>query len=79
LDICQRISSAAEIAPRLLHAQPATPSKDFAFPKDKLKTQTDVLAFAATLEKGAASAYLGTIPILTDRDLAREPPEKPSS
>jgi hypothetical protein len=24
------------------------------------------------LEKGAASAYLGTIPILTDRDLARE-------
>jgi rubrerythrin len=36
-----------------------------------LKTQTDILQFAAGLEKGAASAYLGIIPVLEDRDLVR--------
>ena len=55
-----------------LGGTPVMPRKDYDFPKNKLKTQTDVLAFAATLEKGAASAYLGTIPILTERDLARQ-------
>ena len=30
-----------------------------------------MLGFAAELEKGAVSAYLGAIPILTDRDLAK--------
>ncbi len=54
-----------------LGGKPVTPLKDYAFPKDKLKSQNDVLAFAATLEKGAVSAYLGAIPILTDHDLAK--------
>jgi hypothetical protein len=34
-----------------------------------LKTQTDVLRFAAGLEQGAASGYLGMVPLLGDRDL----------
>ena len=54
-----------------LGGKPVAPLKDYAFPKDKLKSQTDVLAFAASLEKGAVSAYLGAVPILTDRDLAK--------
>lgn len=33
------------------------------FPADKLKKAEDVLRFAAKLEKGAASAYLGAIPV----------------
>lgn len=41
------------------------------FPTDKLKTGTDVLRFAATLEKGAVSAYLGAIPLFANRDLAK--------
>ena len=65
-------ADALEKAIKKLGGTPVTPRKDYDFPKNKLKTQTDVLAFAATMEKGAASAYLGTIPILTDRDLARQ-------
>ncbi len=41
------------------------------FPTDKLKNQEDVLRFAAGLEKGAVSAYLGAVPILGNRDLAK--------
>jgi rubrerythrin len=65
-------ADALEKAIKKLGGTPVTPRKDYEFPKNKLKTQTDVLAFAATMEKGAASAYLGTIPILTERDLARQ-------
>jgi rubrerythrin len=54
-----------------LGGKPVAPLKDYNFPKDKLKSQNDVLAFAATLEKGAVSAYLGAVPILTDRELAK--------
>jgi len=54
-----------------LGGKPAAPMKDYAFPKDKLKSQNDVLAFAASLEKGAVSAYLGAVPILSDRELAK--------
>jgi rubrerythrin len=54
-----------------LGGKPVAPLKDYAFPKDKLKSQNDVLAFAASLEKGAVSAYLGAVPILTDRELAK--------
>ncbi len=54
-----------------LGGTPAVPLKDYGFPKDKLKSQNDVLAFAASLEKGAVSAYLGAVPILTDRELAK--------
>jgi rubrerythrin len=36
---------------------------EYNFPADKLKKAEDVLRFAAKLEKGAASAYLGAIPV----------------
>ena len=41
------------------------------FPVGSLKSQADVLQFAANYEKGAASAYLGAVPALGDRDLAK--------
>lgn len=41
------------------------------FPIDTLKSQTDVLRFAAMLEKGAVSAYLGAVPLFANRDLAK--------
>jgi rubrerythrin len=36
-----------------------------------LKSQADILNFAETLERGAATAYLTSIPNLTDRGLAK--------
>ncbi len=36
-----------------------------------LKSENDILAFAETLERGAASAYLASIPKLQDRNLAK--------
>lgn len=41
----------------------------YAFPVEQLKTQADVLQFAAGLEKGAASAYLGALPKFHNKDL----------
>jgi hypothetical protein len=41
------------------------------FPVETLKTQNDVLRFAAGLEKGAVSAYLGAVPLFKDRELAK--------
>jgi rubrerythrin len=38
---------------------------------NKLKTQADVLNFAAGLEKGAVNAYLGIIPSFSDHALAK--------
>jgi hypothetical protein len=50
----------------------AVAAKDkYTFPTDKLKTQADVLRFAAGLEKGAVSAYLGAVPVFGNRDLAK--------
>ena len=43
----------------------------YTFPVEKLKTQADVLRFAAGLEKGAVSAYLGAVPLFGDRALAQ--------
>ena len=43
----------------------------YSFPVDKLKSQNDVLQFAAGLEKGAVSAYLGAVPLFADRALAQ--------
>ena len=40
------------------------------FPLEKLKTEADVLQFAAGLEKGAVSAYLGAVPNFADRALS---------
>jgi len=43
----------------------------YTFPTETLKNQTDVLRFAAMLEKGAVSAYLGAVPLFGNRDLAK--------
>lgn len=50
----------------------AVSAKDkYDFPTDTLKTQNDVLRFAASLEQGAVSAYLGAVPVFSNRDLAK--------
>jgi hypothetical protein len=38
---------------------------------DQLESQTDVLNLAAGLERGAAYAYLGVIPVLHDRQFGK--------
>ena len=43
----------------------------YAFAADQLKSQADVLQFAARLEQGAVSAYLGAVPLFGNRDLAQ--------
>jgi Ferritin-like domain len=57
-----------------LGGKPVEPKQAAAykFPVDTLKTQTDVLRFAADLEHGAATAYLGTVPRFSDRNLAKD-------
>ena len=54
-----------------LGGTPVSAKRRYDFPVSKLKSQADVLAFAAGLEKGAVSAYLGAVPILANRDLAK--------
>ncbi len=54
-----------------LGGKPVEAKKSYTFPMDKLKSQADVLRFAATLEKGAVSAYLGAVPIFANRELSK--------
>src|SRR3954451_17162763 len=54
-----------------LGGKAATAKAKYDFPVDTLKTQNDVLRFAAGLEKGAVSAYLGAVPLFKDRELAK--------
>jgi rubrerythrin len=54
-----------------LGGTPVTAKAKYDFPVATLKTQNDVLAFAASLEKGAVSAYLGAVPLFAERDLAK--------
>ena len=54
-----------------LGGKPVAPKEKYMFPVDTLKTQADVLRFAAMLEKGAVSAYLGAVPLFGDRDLSK--------
>jgi rubrerythrin len=58
---------------KTLGGKPAEPKKaaDYKFPVEKLKNQADVLRFAAGLEQGAVSAYLGAVPLFGDRELAK--------
>lgn len=56
---------------RKLGGRPVSPKDKYSFPVDKLRNQADVLQFAAGLEKGAVSAYLGAVPLFGDRELAR--------
>lgn len=44
---------------------------NYPFPTDQLKSQADVLRFAAKLEQGAVSAYLGAVPLFGNRELAK--------
>lgn len=54
-----------------LGGRPAAAKASYSFPTDRLKTQADVLRFAAQLERGAVSAYLNAVPVFGNRDLAK--------
>ena len=54
-----------------LGGQPISAKEKYVFPVANLKNQSDVLRFAAALEKGAVSAYLGAIPVFGNRILAQ--------
>jgi len=54
-----------------LGGTPAEAKAKYSFPVETLKTQNDVLRFAAGLEKGAVSAYVGAVPLFKDRELAK--------
>lgn len=50
----------------------AVDAKDkYQFPVSQLKKESDVLTFAAGLERGAVSAYAGAIPLFDNSDLAK--------
>ena len=63
-------AAAITAAVQKLGGQAVGAKTKYTFPLDKLKTQADVLRFAAGLEKGAISAYLGAVPLFGDRALA---------
>lgn len=48
----------------------AEPPANYDFPVNQLKSQKDVLEFAAKLERGAVTAYAGAIPKFDNRDLS---------
>ena len=54
-----------------LGGKPVAPKARYEFPTDGLKSEADVLRFAAALEKGAVSAYLGAVPVFGNRELAK--------
>ena len=56
---------------RQLGGRPNEPRAKYEFPLESLKTQADVLRFAAGLEKGAVSAYVAAVPLFDDRQLSR--------
>ncbi len=56
---------------RKLGGQPVAARPKYEFPVEGLKHQADVLRFAAKLEQGAVSAYLGAVPLFASRDLSK--------
>jgi len=54
-----------------LGGKAVTAKAKYGFPVHTLKTQADVLRFAAQLEQGAVSAYLGAVPLFDNRDLSK--------
>ena len=54
-----------------LGGQAVQAKASYHFPVEQLKSQADVLRFAASLEQGAVSAYLGAVPLFGHRDLAK--------
>ena len=58
-------------AVKSLGGEATGPKLKYSFPVEKLKTEADVLGFAASLERGAVSAYVGAIPVFDNSDLAK--------
>ncbi|HWI82252.1 ferritin-like domain-containing protein [Ramlibacter sp.] len=56
---------------RKLGGRPVAAKPKYDFPLQQLKNQSDVLQFAAGLEKGAVSAYLAAVPRFADRALSQ--------
>jgi rubrerythrin len=56
---------------RKFGGKPVSAKAQYPFPVESLKNQADVLRFAAGLEKGAVSAYLGAVPLFANRDLSK--------
>jgi rubrerythrin len=56
---------------RQLGGKPVSAKSKYSFPVEGLKSQADVLRFAAQLEQGAVSAYLGAVPLFASRDLSK--------
>ena len=56
---------------RKLGGKPVEARSRYSFPVEQLKAEADVLRFAAGLEKGAVSAYVGAVPLFADRALAQ--------
>ncbi len=54
-----------------LGGTPVSAKQKYDIPVAQLKTQNDVLRFAAGLEQGAVSAYLAAVPAFDNRDLAK--------
>ena len=54
-----------------LGGKPVLAKAKYNFPVENLKNQTDVLQFAASLEKGAVSAYLNAVPLFGNPELAK--------
>ena len=54
-----------------LGGKPVLAKAKYNFPVENLKNQADVLQFAASLEKGAVSAYLNAVPLFGNPDLAK--------
>ncbi len=64
----------AEVLAKTVSDLGGTPHEAMAtydFPVEQLKSEADVLRFAAGLEKGAVSAYLGAVPLFAERELAK--------
>ena len=56
---------------RKLGGKPVAAKSKYEFPVEGLKDQADVLRFAAKLEQGAVSAYLGAVPLFASRELSK--------
>lgn len=56
---------------RKLGGQAVDAKGKYNFPVSQLKKESDVLSFAAGLERGAVSAYAGAIPLFDNGDLAK--------
>lgn len=54
-----------------LGGKPVVPKTAYNLPVNQLKSQEDVLRFAAKLEQGAVSAYLGAVPLFSSRELSK--------